>query len=141
MHPRLLLLALFLAVAQCLAYSPAFAAMPSDAQLRTMLAGRWSEDRDLGCEKHQQVIDIRADGTFKVSGTIRYCDASPVNFVWDGKWRVRNARFLYVTTNSSPKDMFPLGEELSDQIISVTEREWVMREGSTGNESRAFKIK
>lgn len=112
----------------------------SDAELRTRLVGRWQELRDLVCESHQQVMYMRSNGTFEVNGVIRSCE-SIRQFIWKGTWTVKNGKMKYKTTYSSPKDEFPLGEEWEDEIVSVSSNEWVMREESTGNESRAFRLK
>ena len=128
-----------LVIAQFFACNVSFAEGKVDAQLKSKLAGRWQELRELGCESHQQTMHLRANGTFQVSGIIRTC-SDATTFVWRGKWRVKDSRFWYKTTYSSPKDLFPIGEELSDQIISVSDKEWVMKEESTGNESHAFRI-
>ena len=118
----------------------AFSAERSDAQLRSSLVGRWQEFRDLGCEKHQQTILLRSNGTFQVTGHVHACDEE-FDFVWEGKWRVKNSKFFYKTTQSSRPDYFPIGEELSDSIVLVSDEEWVMVEVSTGNESHAFRVK
>lgn len=120
--------------------SDALADPAQDLQLKTKLVGQWQELRDLGSEKHQQVMTLRGNGTFEVKGIIRSCDEETV-FVWRGKWRVKDSRFWYKTTYSFPKDLFPKGEELSDKIISVSSVEWVMKEESTGKQSHAFRVK
>lgn len=129
-----------LVTAQLFACTAGFAESQTDAQLKSKLVGRWQELRELGCESHQQTMQLRPNGTFQVNGIIRTCDDTST-FVWRGKWRVKDSKFWYKTTYSSPKDLFPIGEELSDQIISVSASEWVMKEESTGNESHAFRVK
>lgn len=129
-----------LVTAQLFACTAGFAESQTDTQLKSKLVGRWQELRELGCESHQQTMQLRPNGTFQVNGIIRTCDDTST-FVWRGKWRVKDSKFWYKTTYSSPKDLFPIGEELSDQIISVSASEWVMKEESTGNESHAFRVK
>lgn len=129
-----LLFALSLALYAC------GASAQSDTQLRAKLVGAWKETRNLECEQHRQRMQLRQDGTFEVAGFIGACNALSA-FVWRGTWRVVERKFIYTTTYSSPPDLYPKGETFSDEIVSVTDREWEMLEQSTGNRSVATRVK
>ncbi len=112
----------------------------SDAEITKRLVGYWREVHLAECEKHQQRMRLNQDGTFEVTGTIEACDKK-TSFVWRGNWYVKEGKFGYTTTYSNAPDQFPVGEKQEDQIVSVSGREWVMVEQSTGNKSIATKVK
>jgi hypothetical protein len=111
-----------------------------DAGLRSQLIGTWRESRYFGDEAHNQIMLLNGDGSFEVKGTKRLSETA-TQFLWRGKWGVREGKFWYVTTFSEPIDEFPIGESSEDEIVSVSKFEWVMIEKSTGNKSRAYRIK
>jgi hypothetical protein len=115
-------------------------AQESDAATAKRLLGQWQEFRVLDCEGHQQVMSLMASGSFEVKGVIHACDKK-TPFTWRGKWKVKGGKFQYVTTYSDPADLYAVGEEFEDQILSVSEKEWVMLEKSTGNKSVAYRIR
>lgn len=108
----------------------------SDSDLQALLTGKWGETREIGDEVHRQVIQLRPDGSFAVSGTMTKQEAK-MSFAFEGSWAVREGHFWYKTLSSEPKDFYPVGEEHKDRIVSVTSHEWVMIEESTGQKSRA----
>ena len=118
----------------------AVAAAESDTVLRSRLVGTWEELRIVDNERHEHRIALRNDGEFEVNGVLREGKKS-TPFVWRGKWQVKNGKFVYTTTFSKPPEIYPLGESFSDTIVSVTETEWIMIEQSTGEKSRARRIK
>jgi len=109
-------------------------------EIRTRLVGHWREQRRVPCEEYKQDIHLNEDGTFEVYGTIVACDGK-IPFIWRGTWRIKNGKFSYITTYSNALNQFPIGESFEDQIISVTDREWIMVEQSTGGKSIATRIK
>ena len=115
-------------------------ALGSDATLSQRLVGEWQELRTVDCEVPQQVMSISAVGTFQVKGIIRGCGAT-TPFTWRGNWQVKEGKFQYVTTYSAPADLYTVGERFEDQIVSVTDAEWVMLEQSTGEKSMAYRIR
>lgn len=132
---RLLLAFLFLAC-----FQPAFAAPDTDAQLRARIVGRWQELRTFDCESHQHFIQIRPNGTLEVQGVVRTCEGTRT-FIWRASWKVKDGKFQYKTTGSIPAGEYQLGQEFEDEIVSISADEWLMREQSTGGESRAYRIK
>jgi hypothetical protein len=112
----------------------------SDAELRQRLVGHWQEVRLVECERHQQQMHLNEDGTFEANGTIEACGKTTF-FVWRGSWYIKAGKFGYTTTYTNAPDQFKVGESFEDQIVSVSDREWVMVEQSTGNKSFATKIK
>lgn len=90
-------------------------------------------------ELHQHYITLRQDGTFEVNGIVHERDkATP--FTWRGTWRVKDRKFIYATTFSRPEGMYKPGETFEDKIESVSEKEWVMIEQSSGAKSRAYRV-
>jgi len=110
-----------------------------DAVWRQRIVGQWREYRLIDCEGHENNINIRADGSFEVKGTVFACDRK-TPFTWRGTWRIERGKFIYTTDFSDPLDQFPIGETLSDKILSVTQKEWVMVEESTGKRSIATRV-
>jgi hypothetical protein len=128
-------------VCACLTASLSFAAS-SDLELQERLVGTWTETRLLEGERHDHAIALRADGSFEITGVQQYlADNSSTKFLWRGKWGVKNGMFWYVTAFSDPPDLFPVGERLEDRIVFVSKSEWVMIEQTTGNESRARRLR
>lgn len=117
-----------------------FAQSESDTEIRMRLVGQWQEQRSVPCEEYKQRIHLHKDGTFKVNGTIVACDGT-TPFVWQGTWHIKNGKFSYITTYSNVPTQFPIGESFEDQVISVTDREWIMIEQSTGKKSIATRVK
>jgi hypothetical protein len=115
-------------------------AADSDSVLKSRLVGTWTESRLVDEQRHDQRITLRKDGTFEVRGTLRGANKS-TPFVWRGTWQVKNGKFIYTSTYSDPADIAPVGESLEDTIVSVSEKEWVMNEQSTGNQSRARRVR
>ena len=111
----------------------------TDATFRQRVVGQWREYRLIDCEGHENNINIRADGSFEVLGTIFACDRK-TPFTWRGTWRIEKGQFIYTTTFSDPLDQFPVGETLSDKILSITSKDWVMVEESTGKRSLATRV-
>lgn len=120
--------------------SGAAQAQESDAELAKRLLGQWQELRMLDCEGHQQVMSLTASGSFEVKGIIHACDGK-TSFTWRGKWQVQGGKFKYVTTYSEPASLYFVGETFEDEILSVTEKEWIMLEGSTGAKSTAYRVR
>ena len=114
-------------------------AADSDATLRQRLVGDWREIRRLGCEEHHQLTTLSADGSFEVRDSIEGCIKR--TFIWRGTWSVGAGKFRYTATFSGSLDDVPIGVPLEDEIISVSDTEWVMREQSTGNQSVAKRVK
>ena len=110
----------------------------SDSDRAASLVGRWVEVREMGDIRHEQIINLNANGSFIVAGAkIEGRVVTP--FAFSGAWEVRNGYFWYKTLSSEPADLVPAGEELRDRIVSITESRWVMVEESTGQESRAWR--
>jgi hypothetical protein len=111
----------------------------SDATLRQKLVGDWQEIRRIDCEEHHQFTTLSANGSFEVRDSIEGCIKR--TFIWRGTWSVVHGKFRYTATSSgSPHDV-PIGVTLEDEIISVSEAEWVMLEQSTGNKSVAKRVR
>lgn len=117
------------------------AAAESDSALRSRLVGTWEESRTVDNETHNQRITLRKDGSFEVQGTLREGQKKPEPFVFRGIWTVQNGKFLYMANYSMPSTALPVGESFADTIISVSDTEWVMIEQSTGQKSRARRVK
>lgn len=75
-----------------------------------------------------------------MKGIIHACDGKKP-FTWRGRWQVNAGKFGYVTTFSDPADLYKVGEAFEDEILSVSDKEWVMREQSTGNKSVAYRVR
>ncbi len=120
-----------------------FAQANGDAPMRTRLVGKWQELRTLECQTDQQIIELRKNGTLVVKGVSRPCDQAikPFSFVWRGNWTVKDGVFKYRFTFSDPKNLNVSGKKFEDRIVSVSQNEWVMIEESTGNESKAYRVK
>lgn len=112
----------------------------SDATLRSRLIGTWEESRVVDNERYEQRMVLSKDGRFEVTG-VHYARNTLTPFAWRGKWEVRKGKFLYTTTFSKPAELYPVGESFEDAIVSVSETEWVMTEQSTGNKSRARRVR
>ncbi|MFC5500611.1 hypothetical protein ACFPOE_23920 [Caenimonas terrae] len=115
-------------------------AQETDSALAKRLLGQWQELRILDCEGYQQVMSLNANGSFEVKGILRACDGN-TPFTWRGNWEVQGGKLHYVTTFSDPVRVYPIGESFEDEILSVSESEWVMREQSTGNKSIAYRVR
>lgn len=116
----------------------------SDIELKGRLVGKWQETRIFKNEGevHQHNISLKSDDTFEVVGIQYYAkQQSATNFRWRGNWGVNNGMFWYTTTFSDQPSLFPAGERLEDEIISVSADEWVMIEQTTGNKSRARRVR
>lgn len=114
----------------------------SDTELRNRLVGNWQEVRlfENDGEVHQHNISLKNDGTIEVFGAQYYAkQQSSIKFNWRGNWGVKDGVFWYTATFSDQPQLFPVGEQLADQIVSVSD-EWVMIEQSTGNKSRARRV-
>jgi hypothetical protein len=110
-----------------------------DTATRSRLVGKWQELRVFERELHQHYITLLQDGTFEVNGILHEPErVTP--FPWRGTWRVKDGKFIYTTTFSKPEGMYKLGETFEDKIESVSEKEWVMIEQSTGGKSRAYRV-
>ena len=112
----------------------------SDAVLQKRLVGKWHETRVIDCETNRFAIALNADGSFEVQGAIEGCGRK-FALIWLGKWEVRDGRFLYTTTFSDPADEYRVGESFSDEIVTVSNTEWVMVEASTGSRSIAKRVR
>lgn len=115
---------------------PLVARAETDEDLRTRLVGRWTEERSAGCTRYRQQMKLEADGRFEVNGLTDDCGKVSL-FTWRGTWSVKNFRFAYTTVDSSQPDRFRPGAVLEDEIVSVSDTEWVMLEQSTGAKSVA----
>jgi hypothetical protein len=115
---------------------PIIARADTDEDLRRRLVGRWSEERNAGCTRYRQQVKLEADGRFEVNGLTDDCGKVTL-FTWRGTWYVKGFRFGYVTVDSSEPERFRPGAVLEDEIVSVTDTEWVMLEQSTGARSVA----
>jgi hypothetical protein len=120
-------------------FSLAVSARDSDAVLQSRLVGKWHETRVVDCETSRLVIVLKTDGSFEVKGAVEGCGRK-FALTWRGKWTVRAGRFQYTTTFSDPPDEYPIGESFSDEIVTVSDAEWVMVEESTGNKSIAKRV-
>jgi len=110
----------------------------ADPGLTAALIGKWGEVRQFDGQVIDQVIELKQDGSFVVTGN-KTERGTTMKFVLRGAWRVQDGHFRYKALSSEPPDFFPPGEELKDRIVSVSDREWVMIEQNTGQESRAWK--
>ncbi len=119
---------------------PTGAVAESDAALRSKLVGTWVELRLVENDRHEQRMTLARDGTFEVKGVLHE-GRTTTPFVWRGKWQVSKGKLVYRTTFSDPARIYPVGEAFEDAIVSVTDSEWVMIEQSTGNKSRARRVK
>ncbi len=115
---------------------PLAARADTDEELRARLIGRWTEERNAGCTRYRQQMKLEADGRFEVNGLTDDCGKVTL-FTWRGTWYVKGFRFGYVTAESSQPERFRPGAVLEDEIVSVSESEWVMLEQSTGTKSVA----
>jgi hypothetical protein len=116
----------------------------TDTELRSWLVGNWQEIRlfENEGEVHQHNISLKSDGSFEVLGIQYYATQQrSTKFLWRGNWGVKDGVFWYVSTFSDQPQLFPVGERLEDKIVSVSEDEWVMIEQSTGNKSRARRVR
>ncbi len=116
--------------------SPLVARADTDEDLRRRLVGRWTEERNAGCTRYRQQVKLEADGRFEVNGLTDDCGKVTL-FTWRGTWSVKNYRFAYRTADSSQPERFRPGTVLEDEIVSVSDTEWVMLEQSTGAKSVA----
>jgi hypothetical protein len=119
--------------------APLVAAQSSEL-LRAKLVGTWKETRQLACEEHRQRMQLRANGTFEVTGFIGACNSLSA-FVWRGQWKVVDRTFVYTTTYSQPPELYPRGQTFVDEVISVSDEGWEMLEQSTGNRSSAKRVR
>lgn len=110
----------------------------SDRDRAASLVGRWVEVREFEDIRHEQIINLNANGSFIVAGA-KMEGRVVTPFAFSGVWEVRNGYFWYKTLSSEPADFAPPGEELKDRIVSISDTGWVMIEESTGQESRAWR--
>ncbi len=115
---------------------PLAARADTDEDLRARLVGRWTEERSAGCTRYRQQMKLEADGRFEVNGLTDDCGKVTL-FTWRGTWSVKGFRFAYKTVDSSQPERFRPGTVLEDEIVSVSDSEWVMLEQSTGAKSVA----
>ena len=118
----------------------ACAGAPSrDAQLTEQLLGKWSDVRLLECcDRMEQTIEFKKDGTFRVVG-VRRSSKGSTPYSFSGTWKVKDGYLWYGITAAEPRELHAVGEERRDRILSVAEWEWVMVEQGTGRESRAWR--
>ena len=110
----------------------------SDSARAASLVGRWVEVRETEGVRHEQIINLEGDGSFVVTGA-RFEGRVVTPFAFSGLWEVRDGHFWYKSLSSEPADIFPVGEELKDRIVSISDTRWVMHEASTGQESQAWR--
>lgn len=116
----------------------------TDTELKERLVGKWKEMRLLENEgkAHQYDISLKNDGSFELIGIQYYIkQRSSTKFTWRGSWGVKDGMFWYTTAFSDQPRLFPPGDRLEDQIISVSNDEWVMLKQNTGNKSRARRVR
>jgi hypothetical protein len=125
----------------CLVLAGCAAAPTQDAQLAKQLIGKWSEVRQIGCncDREEQALELRANGTFRAVGVRRNVDGSK-NYSYGGEWKIQDGYFCYRVTSAEPQDFHSVGEERRDRIVSITDWEWVTVEQGTGRESRAWRF-
>jgi hypothetical protein len=138
---NLLLAARVTSYSLCLALAGCAAAPTQDAQFAKQLIGKWSEVRQIGCncDREEQALELRADGTFRAVGVRRNVEGSK-NYSFGGQWEVKDKYFYYRVTSAEPREFHSVGEERRDRIVSITDWEWVTVEQSTGRESRAWRF-
>lgn len=134
-----------MALAVRLAYAAAIllivgcSSLPTSDSARTAsLIGRWVEVRETEGVRHEQIINLDGNGSFVVTGA-RFEGRVITPFAFSGVWEVRDGYFWYKALSSEPADIFPVGEEVKDRILSVSDTAWLMLEESTGQESRAWR--
>ena len=112
-------------------------ASESDAAWQKKLVGAWGEtsSRPRGCERHRRVIVLATDGTFDAQTQVRGCNQR--SYEWQGKWKVVSGMFEYSASASSSTKDVPTGVLLKEQILSVTDSEWVSIPQDTGIRSVA----
>jgi hypothetical protein len=126
------------AVAVSLLATAAYAQATEAATIR-LLVGRWEEKRAHECEVHHQFITLRSNGTFEVADAMDLCGLK-VNLVWGGTWTVKGKRLQYIGTHSTHPDLMPIGVTFTDEILGISEAEWSMIEGDSGERSRAMRV-
>src|SRR5687768_9758600 len=112
-------------------------ASDSDVAWQKKLVGTWGEtgSRSRGCERHRRVIVLAPNGTFEAQTQVRGCTQR--SFEWRGNWKVVGGMFQYSASTSSSTPDVPTGVLLQDQILSVTDSEWVSIAQDTGIRSVA----
>ncbi|HKW36247.1 MAG TPA: hypothetical protein VJO54_00390 [Burkholderiales bacterium] len=108
-----------------------------DEFFSSRLSGKWSASSYIGSGTIEQSIDLRADGTFQLAGTLRNVQGA-LRFSASGTWRVQDGNLIYEIAESDSPENFRPGERRY-RIISVSDWELVTTENNAELEQRAWR--
>jgi hypothetical protein len=105
-----------------------FAALPPDSEAAKLLRGSWA----IPVEQYNGAMKgggntFRADGTF-TSFAILPGHGQDLRVDWEGKWSIKDGILIETVTKASQPDMLRLGHTTRDILLSITQKEYRIRE-------------
>jgi hypothetical protein len=110
------------------------ARLPDDKEAVSTLIGTWIVPLEQlkPFDEHPDWIKqaryvFRRDGTFALSGLLKG-DGHALEIEIEGKWKIEKGVLIQEFTNSNHSALFPLGKQLRDVIVSISQKKFCFRE-------------
>lgn len=126
-----------IALALSLFASLAFADVPRDADLASVIVGSWEATVDYPEVKGVGVTQYKPDGTFVSSGELRV-QGHPMRIAAEGVWSVTGTTLTWTVKKTINPEVMAVGETHSEEILEIDEKHITYRddEGETTVEMR-----